>query len=59
MKPIKKNKPEQKRKYVQPRIEMIQVDKEISMVMMSPPADPEATINPLHFTSNPFKLPNL
>jgi hypothetical protein len=59
MKPIQKNRPEQKRKYAMPRIEKIQVDKEISMVMMSPPVDPETSVQPLHFNVNPFKMENL
>jgi hypothetical protein len=59
MNSIRNKKPEQKRKYAKPRLEQVQVDKEISMVMMSPPVDPESSMQPLQFTSNPFKMPNL
>lgn len=52
--------PGQKRKYAKPRLERVQLDNEISMVMLStPPGDPTGSFNPLHLTDNPFKLPNL
>jgi len=60
MRTIQKNDAQPKRKYAKPRMERVQVDKEISLVMMTdPPLDPTGSINPLHFTDNPFKLPNL
>lgn len=57
---IRKKNSQPRRKYAKPRIECVLVDKSISLVMMSdPPGDPVGSINPLHFTDNPFKLPNL
>ncbi|NTW32315.1 MAG: hypothetical protein HGB12_06785 [Bacteroidetes bacterium] len=50
----------EKRTYSKPQIERVKIDNEISMVMMSPPPlDPGGSIDPVHFSFNPFKLPNL
>jgi hypothetical protein len=46
----------QKRNYAKPQIERIKLDNEISMVMMSPPPDPDGSIQPEHFSVNPFKM---
>ena len=60
MKTTEKHQPRQKRAYSKPQIERIKLDNEISMVMMSPPGDPPSgSINPDHFSINPFKLSNL
>lgn len=49
-----------KRIYVKPQIMRIILDNEISMVMQSaPPGDPGGSLQPEHFSINPFKLPNL
>jgi len=49
----------QKRTYVKPRLEQIKLDKEISMVMMStPPGDPWSSVQPEHFSVDPFKTNN-
>jgi hypothetical protein len=48
-----------KRKYAKPRLEHVLLDNEISLVMMSPPVDPDGSIQPFHFANNPFKLPEL
>ena len=46
-----------KRSYSKPQIERIQLDNEISMVMMSaPPADPDGSLQPDNFSINPFKM---
>jgi hypothetical protein len=48
-----------KRKYNRPEITIIEIDNEISMVMMSanPGGDPDETrINPDHLNLNPFKM---
>jgi secreted Zn-dependent insulinase-like peptidase len=57
MKIIKKSKNIKKRTYSKPQIERIKLDNEISMVMMSPPGDPNGSIQPEHFSINPFKIP--
>ncbi len=45
------NTPTTKRVYEAPKVETIQIDSEISLVMMSPPpGDPGSAINPLSFT---------
>ncbi|NTW31220.1 MAG: hypothetical protein HGB12_01070 [Bacteroidetes bacterium] len=59
MKDIKKIENNKKREYKKPIIEKIKLDNEISMVMMSPPPDPDGSVDPMHFSVNPFKLPNL
>jgi hypothetical protein len=59
MKTIKKSKNIKKRTYSKPQVERIKLDNEISMVMMSPPPDPDGSIQPEHFSGNPFKMPNL
>jgi hypothetical protein len=42
------NTPTTKRIYEAPKVETIQIDREISLVMMSPPGDPMAPLfNPL------------
>ncbi len=43
----KENTPTTKRVYEAPKVETIQIDSEISLVMMSPPGDPGSAINPL------------
>ena len=49
-----------KRTYVKPRIERIVLDNEISMVMQSDaPPDPGGSLQPEHFSINPFKLMKL
>lgn len=49
-----------KRAYQKPMIEKVLLDHEISMVMLSdPPSDPDGSIQPDHFSMNPFKLPKL
>ena len=50
---------ENKKKYTAPKVEIIEIDNEISMVMMSanPNNDPGESINPLNI-DNPFKLTN-
>jgi hypothetical protein len=58
MKTIKKSKNIKKRTYSKPQVERIKLDNEISMVMMSPPLDPDGSIQPEHFSVNPFKMPN-
>lgn len=51
----KQNNP--KRVYAKPVIERIVLDHEISMVMLSdPPGDPSGSIQPDHFSMNPFKF---
>lgn len=51
-----------KRKYNRPEITEIKLDNEISMVMMSfggganPDHDPDSSIQPEHFSLNPFKI---
>ncbi len=47
-----------KRKYVQPRINSVKLDKEISLVMQSSAPDdpPDGSLQPEHFSINPFKL---
>jgi secreted Zn-dependent insulinase-like peptidase len=59
MKTIKITKNIKKRTYSKPQIERIKLDNEISMVMMSPPGDPDGSIQTEHFSINPFKMPNL
>ena len=49
----------QKRNYTKPQIKSIRIDNKISIVMMSPPVDPELSIQPEYFSFNPFKLPNI
>ena len=53
----------QKRNYVKPEIERIKLDNEISIFMDSggstPPDDPSGSMQPEHFSINPFKLPKL
>lgn len=57
MKNIKKNKSTGKRKYSKPEVERIILDNKISMVMMSgPPPDPGGSMEPDHFSINPFKI---
>lgn len=49
----------EKRKYNRPEITVVEIDNEISMVMMSagPQNDPEeVSINPGNFNFNPFKM---
>ena len=54
MNKIEKTATTEKRVYAKPLAERIQLDNEISMVMMStPPGDP-AYIQPEHFNNNPF-----
>lgn len=49
-----------KRPYQKPVLERIALDHEISMVMLSdPPSDPDGSIQPDHFSMNPFKMQNL
>jgi len=52
---------EQKRTYTKPVIESVKLDKEISILMMSPspPGDPEIINNTGSFNLNPFKFPKL
>jgi len=46
----------QKRDYARPQIERIKLDNEISVFMVSePPGDPGESIQPEHFSFNPFK----
>ena len=47
-----------KRKYVQPQIYCVKLDKEISLVMQSyaPDDPPDGSLQPEHFSFNPFKL---
>ena len=45
-----------KRSYQKPEIEQIQLDNEISMVMVSPPGDPALIESDNQFDSNPFKM---
>jgi hypothetical protein len=59
MKKDLKNKKNRKRAYTRPSVDHIRVDNEISMVMMTPPDDPDDSINPDHFGINPFRLPKL
>ena len=65
MNTVKKNKDKmpykkQKRNYAKPRIERIKLDTEISIFMTSgsptPPNDPNGSMQPEHFSINPFKL---
>ena len=50
----------QKRNYIKPIVAQIKLDNEISIFMASPGSDPpETSINPDHFSINPFKLPKL
>lgn len=54
------NKSISKRAYTKPDFTRIDLDHEISMVMLSdPPSDPDGSIQPNHFSMNPFKLPKL
>ena len=47
----------EKRNYKQPQICRIKLDKEISLVMQSEaPPDPGGSLQPEHFSINPFKL---
>jgi len=46
-----------KRNYKQPQIRCVKLDKDISMVMQSEaPPDPGGSLQPEHFSINPFKL---
>ena len=46
-----------KRNYSQPHINLIKLDKDISLVMQSDaPPDPGGSLQPEHFSINPFKL---
>jgi len=46
-----------KRTYVEPQIKRIVLDNEISLVMQSDaPGDPGGSLQPDHFSINPFKL---
>jgi hypothetical protein len=58
MRMTKKNNAKQKRRYAKPRLESVQVDKYITMVMMTDeePPLPELKVDP--FRSNPFKWNN-
>jgi len=48
---------ENKRNYTIPQITRIKLDKEISLVMQSDaPGDPGGSLQPDHFSINPFKL---
>jgi hypothetical protein len=53
-----KTEPEERRKYLPPEINIIKIDNEISLVMMSanPGGDPDESIQHDHFNLNPFKL---
>jgi len=49
-----------KRFYKQPQVCCIKLDKEISLVMQSEaPPDPGGSLQPEHFSINPFKLMKL
>lgn len=50
-----------KRKYSKPEITVVKIDNQISLVMMSanPGGDPDESIQPDHFSFNPFKIFNL
>jgi len=57
MKKMNKNINSPKRMYVKPQIERIILDNEISMVMQSDaPGDPGGSLQPEHFSINPFKI---
>ena len=46
----------QKRTYVKPQVERIELDNEVSMVMMSPPIDKDESMTSSdNFSINPFK----
>ena len=48
-----------KRVYQTPKIEMISLDNEISLVLVSgDPGDPGASLAPEYFNNNPFKTVN-
>ena len=49
-----------KRSYKQPQVNRIKLDKDISLVMQSDaPPDPGGSLQPEHFSINPFKLMKL
>jgi hypothetical protein len=55
---MKNKKITDKRKYQRPEISIIKLDNEISVFMASanPNNDPEESIQPDHFSINPFKF---
>lgn len=59
MKNIQKKNNSKRRNYSKPSVKRIRLDNEISMVMMSPPPDPRESIQPDHFSVNPFKISKL
>jgi hypothetical protein len=44
-------------RYSKPSVERIKLDNEITIMMSSLPPDPPGSIQPEHFSINPFKLP--
>jgi len=56
MKNTQKTDINKKRGYQKPEVERIQLDNEISLVMMSPPPDPNGFTLSEQFTLNPFKM---
>ena len=51
----KANKTQTKKQYSKPAIKRVKIDNQISMVMMSPPGDPESSIGQPSMP-NPFKI---
>ena len=57
MKKIENPNIHKKRIYSNPEISCVKLDKEISLVMQSSaPEDPEGSLQPEHFSLNPFKI---
>ena len=48
-----------KRKYSKPAVEVVKIDNEISLVMMTPPPDPEHMGINQDGDFNPFKITNI
>lgn len=53
------NTKKEKRNYKTPKIEMVSLDNEISLVLISgDPGDPGASLTPEYFRNDPFKTVN-
>jgi hypothetical protein len=56
MKTLQEKTNAKKRVYSKPSVERIKLDKEICIMMASLPPDPGGSVEPEHFSINPFKM---